>query len=59
MQDRIIGHLSLCVSILSVYMPEKDLIDSSSLECERVRMSLGQMLNKTALVEVSEVGSRS
>ena len=59
MQDRIRGHLSLCVSILSVDMPEKDSIDSSSLECESVRTSLGQMLNETALVEVSEVGSQS
>ena len=59
MQDRIRGHLSLCVSILSVDMPEKDSIDSSPLECESVRTSLGQMLNEAALVEVSEVGSQS
>ena len=60
MQDRIIGHLSLYVSILSVYMPEKDSGDSSPLECERARAPLGQVLsNEAALVEVSEAGSRS
>ena len=59
MQDRIRGHLSLCASILSVDMPEKDSIDSSPLECESARTPLGQMLNEAALVEVSEVGSQS
>ena len=41
-------------------MPEKDLIDSSPLECERARMPQGQMLSsEAALAEVSEAGSRS
>ena len=59
MQDRAIGHLPLCASILSVYMPEKDLIDDSPLECESARTPLGQVLSKAALAEASEVGSQS
>ena len=60
MRDQFAGHQTLCASILSAGMPEKDLADSSPLECERARMPLGQMLsNEAALVEVSEAGSRS
>ena len=59
MQDRITGHLPLCASMLSADMPEKDLIDSSPLECESARMPLGQVLSKAALAEASEAGSQS
>ena len=59
MQDRIEGHLSFCVSILSVDMPVKDPIVSSSLGCEAVRTLLESMLSKTGPDGVDVIGSQS
>ena len=59
MQDRTEGHLSFCVSILSVDMPVKDPIVSSSLGCEAVRTLLESMLSKTGPDGVDVIGSQS
>ena len=57
MLDRISEQPSLCVSMLSVDMPERDLIVGLSLGCEAVRTLFGSLLSKTGPVGVGLIGS--